>query len=77
MRSESQTSDSRAALAALGVAPGRAVMVGDGLPDLEAGRRAGTRTCAVTYGLGMRAVLATGNPDYWIEEFGALQGLFG
>jgi phosphoglycolate phosphatase len=66
-----------AALAALGVAPGRAVMVGDGLPDLEAGRRAGTRTCAVTYGLGTRAVLAAGNPDYWIEEFGALKGLFG
>ncbi len=66
-----------AALAALGVVPGRAVMVGDGLPDLEAGRRAGTRTCAATYGLGTRAVLARGKPDHWIEEFAALQQLFG
>ena len=67
----------QAALAALGVDPTQAVMVGDGLTDLEAGRRAGTRTCAVTYGLGDRATLAEGRPDHWIEEFVALRQLFG
>ncbi|HWN81482.1 MAG TPA: HAD-IA family hydrolase [Candidatus Udaeobacter sp.] len=66
----------RAALAALGVGPHQAVMVGDGLTDLEAGRRAGLRTCAATYGLNERAVLAGGQPDYWINEFSALERLF-
>ena len=66
----------QAALAALAVGAGQAVMVGDGLTDLEAGRRAGTRTCAVTYGLGEREVLAEGRPDYWIEDFPALRQLF-
>jgi phosphoglycolate phosphatase len=66
----------QAALAALAVAAGQAVMVGDGLTDLEAGRRAGTRTCAVTYGLVEREVLAGGRPDYWIEDFSALRQLF-
>lgn len=66
----------RAALAELGVGASRAVMVGDGTTDLEAGRRAGTRTCAVTYGLGERAALAEGRPDHWIDDFPSLQEIF-
>jgi phosphoglycolate phosphatase len=65
-----------AALAQLGVAAERAVMVGDGLTDLVAGRRAGLQTCAVTYGLSDRATLAAGRPDHWIDDFSALERLF-
>ena len=66
----------QAALAALGVGPTQAVMVGDGLTDLEAGRRAGTRTCAVTYGLNDRSELTPGRPDHWIDDFSSLRELF-
>lgn len=38
------------ALGTLGVAPGRALMVGDTTVDLLMGRAAGVDTCAVTYG---------------------------
>jgi len=52
-----------AALAALGTAPESAFTVGDALPDLAAGRAAGTRTAAVTWGACDRATLETGGPD--------------
>ena len=65
-----------AALAKLGVTAARAVMVGDGLPDLEAGRRAGLRTCAVTYGLGNPAALVAARPDHVIGSFSELTALF-
>jgi phosphoglycolate phosphatase len=65
-----------AALAGLGVPGERAVMVGDGLTDLDAGRRAGLRTCAVTYGLGDPATLAAARPDHLIASFSELATLF-
>ena len=42
----------RAALAALGAQPEDCLFVGDSPADMEAGRRAGVRTCAVRYGYG-------------------------
>ena len=55
-------------LEALGAKPGDCLMVGDSAADMEAGRRAGVKTCAVTYGYGKREALAQFEPDYWIDD---------
>jgi HAD superfamily hydrolase (TIGR01549 family) len=46
----------------------RAVMVGDGDIDIEAGRRAGVMTCGVTYGLGDKLELIAARPDVLIDQ---------
>ena len=46
-----------AALAALQCAPSQALMVGDTSADMLAGKAAGAKTCAVTYGFGAREAL--------------------
>jgi len=56
------------ALAALGASPGECLMVGDSAADMEAGRRAGVKICAVRYGYGKREDLARIDPDYWIGD---------
>jgi phosphoglycolate phosphatase len=56
------------ALAALGAAPADCLSVGDSPADMEAGRRAGVKTCAVRYGYGKGEELARFTPDYWIED---------
>ncbi len=48
--------------------PAATLMVGDSASDMEAGRRAGVRICAVTYGYGKREDLAKFEPDYWIDD---------
>lgn len=55
-------------LAALGASPAECLLVGDAPADMEAGRRAGVRTCAVTYGYGKREELARWEPDFWIDD---------
>jgi phosphoglycolate phosphatase len=50
----------------LGVRPEECLLVGDSGPDMEAGRRAGVRTCAVTYGYGDLDAMRAQKPDYWI-----------
>ncbi len=52
-----------AALESLGHDPGAAVMIGDSPSDVEAGRRAGTATVAVTWGYRGRDLLAASGPD--------------
>jgi HAD superfamily hydrolase (TIGR01509 family) len=64
-----------AALAALHCAPAHALMVGDTPADILAGKAAGTRTCAVTYGFGTREALVQCAPDHIIEDFGQLVDL--
>jgi HAD superfamily hydrolase (TIGR01509 family) len=61
-----------AALAALHCAPRYALMVGDTPDDIQAGKAAGTSTCAVTYGFGAREALLECSPDHVIENFGQL-----
>jgi phosphoglycolate phosphatase len=56
------------ALAALGASPEDCLFVGDSPADMEAGRRAGVRTCAVRYGYGKSADLARWQPDYWVSD---------
>jgi phosphoglycolate phosphatase len=64
-----------AALAALRCAPPHALMVGDTAADVLAGKAAGTKTCAVTYGFGTREALLQCAPDYVIDSFGELVDL--
>ena len=56
-----------AACSRLGVTSDQAVMIGDAAFDLQAGRAAGVRTVAVTYGAGSRASLEAESPDLWLE----------
>ncbi len=56
------------ALAALGAKPEDCLMVGDSQADMEAGRRAGVKTCAVRYGYGDPQKLAAWEPDYWVDD---------
>jgi phosphoglycolate phosphatase-like HAD superfamily hydrolase len=41
------------------------LFVGDSPSDMEAGRRAGMRICAVTWGYGDPEELAVWEPDFW------------
>jgi 2-phosphoglycolate phosphatase len=63
-----------AALTALGAAPGDCLMVGDAASDMEAAKRAGVKSCAVTYGYGTREALSEWSPDYWISDLRELLG---
>ena len=59
-------------LAALGADPAECLMVGDSPADMEAGKRAGVKTCAVRYGYGKAEDLARFTPDYWVDDLRAL-----
>jgi len=56
------------ALAAMDAKVDECLFVGDSAADMEAGKRAGVKTCAVTYGYGKREDLAVFTPDYWIDD---------
>jgi len=56
------------ALKGLNADPADCLMGGDSPADMEAGRRAGVRTCAVRYGYGNPDELARWQPDYWISD---------
>jgi phosphoglycolate phosphatase-like HAD superfamily hydrolase len=47
-------------------------MVGDTTADILAGKAAGLKTCAVTYGFGRLAELQHCQPDYVIDTFSDL-----
>jgi phosphoglycolate phosphatase len=51
-----------------GVAPEECLLVGDAPADMEAGRRAGVKICAVRYGYGDVEEMARFAPDYWIDD---------
>ncbi|MGE5645571.1 MAG: HAD family hydrolase [Acidobacteriota bacterium] len=57
-----------AAIRGLGARPEECLMVGDSQADMEAGRRAGVKVCAVTYGYGNHTEMARWTPDYWISD---------
>ena len=56
------------ASAALCVRPEECWIVGDSPLDIEAGRRAGMRTCAVAWGYGNRHEIERLRPDCWIQD---------
>jgi phosphoglycolate phosphatase len=53
---------------ALGAKPEDCLMVGDSPADMEAGRRAGVKICAVRYGYGQPEALARWAPDFWVND---------
>lgn len=55
-------------LRVLGAPREACLFVGDSAADMEAGHRAGVRTCAVRWGYGNPEEMARWNPDYWIDE---------
>ncbi len=57
-----------AALAALDAKPQDCLFVGDSPADMDAGRRAGVKICAVRYGYGNPEELARFEPDYWVDD---------
>jgi phosphoglycolate phosphatase len=63
------------ALSAMGAKPEECLFVGDSSADMEAGRRAGVKTCAVRYGYGQEAEMARFEPDYWVADLRELAGL--
>ncbi len=64
-------------LATFGVSPLKALMVGDGDTDIQAGKGAGVHTCGVTYGLGDRDELIAAAPDLLLEDLSQLTEHFG
>ncbi|MBI1995613.1 MAG: HAD-IA family hydrolase [Deltaproteobacteria bacterium] len=58
------------------VPPAKALMVGDGETDVEAGKRAGVVTCGVTYGLGNANDLRAAQPDFLIDDLIQLSDYF-
>jgi phosphoglycolate phosphatase len=57
-----------AALEAVAARPKDCLLVGDSPADMQAGRRAGVKICAVRYGYGKPEELAQWVPDYWIGD---------
>jgi HAD superfamily hydrolase (TIGR01509 family) len=52
----------------LDVDPNHCLFIGDSAADMEAGKRAGVRTCGARYGYGDVAEMAKWEPDYWIDD---------
>ena len=59
-------------LETFGYKPEDAWVVGDTWYDIEMGRRAGVRTCGVTYGNGSREELIRAGADVLVDDFGEL-----
>jgi phosphoglycolate phosphatase len=64
------------AMRLLGGSAGDAVMIGDSENDINAGRGAGTRTCAATFGFRTGEQLRRTNPDVIIDRFDQLKEFF-
>jgi phosphoglycolate phosphatase len=47
-------------------------MIGDGAPDIQAGKAAGVHTCAVTYGLCNAEELLAARPDFALGDLSEL-----
>jgi phosphoglycolate phosphatase len=62
-----------ASLKIFGAEPRDCLFVGDSPTDMEAGRRAGVKTCAVLWGYGRREDMARWEPDYWVDHPGELR----
>ena len=56
------------------VAAGRALYIGDMTIDVETGKSAGVRTCAVTYGFHDAVALKQAGPDFLIDDLLELRG---
>jgi HAD superfamily hydrolase (TIGR01509 family) len=50
------------------VPPSDCLLIGDSAADMEAGRNAGVRLCAVRYGYGNLEEMSRFEPDFWIDH---------
>jgi HAD superfamily hydrolase (TIGR01549 family) len=57
-----------ASIAGLGASRDECLFIGDSPQDMEAGRKAGVRTCAVRWGYGDHSAMAKWEPDFWIDS---------
>ncbi len=55
-------------LEGLGAEPEECLFIGDSPADMEAGRRAGVKTCAVRWGYGDPEEMARFEPDFWADD---------
>ena len=53
----------------LGISATNTMMIGDSTHDIEAGKAAGVKTCAVTYGYRQKEILKATAPDNMISRF--------
>lgn len=60
----------------LGFAPENCLMIGDSRVDIEAGKRAGMKTCGCIFGFRGRAELESACADFLIENFAELTEIF-
>lgn len=60
----------------LRVPKNRAVVIGDSTVDIETGKNAGVRTCAVTYGFDSRKKLKEAKSDFLVSTMAQLAALF-
>jgi len=51
-----------------GARPEECLLIGDAAPDMEAGRRAGVKTCGVAWGYGDHEAMRQHQPDYWVTH---------
>jgi phosphoglycolate phosphatase len=63
-------------LSELNVPPDRAVIIGDGATDIQAGKLAGILTCGVTYGFRSREIIENSQPDFFIDFILELRNIF-
>jgi len=61
------------AIKILGGVADSALMIGDGLQDIDAGRNAGVKTCVARYGYGFRPDVMDRGPTYVIDQFQQLK----
>lgn len=64
-------------LTSCNLSPREALMVGDSALDIETGKNAHVRTCAVTYGMGDSQALHALQPDWIIDDISELKNLAG
>jgi HAD superfamily hydrolase (TIGR01509 family) len=67
----------RLALTRLGAPPEQAVFIGDSVHDMRAGRAAGVRRCAVTWGAAPRPLLLAEQPEYLCDDPAQLARVLG
>jgi len=60
----------------LAAQPTQTLMIGDSYTDIEAGKNAGTFTCAALYGFGDKTLLINSKPDFQIHAIKELVSLF-
>ena len=53
----------------------RIMIVGDMDIDIKAGKNAGIKTCAVTYGIGKKKDIITAKPDFLIDDISELKNI--